>query len=443
MGLFLDGTPWAKAMLTPPQRDSAPAAPDPEWLACLRESCALLWPPPATIALELDQSGWPGRPWGHGRWSRDRAEPADGQFALVPWFRRAPLLVPPGRRAAAAAVRHYSGAGSSVARVCVNALSLALAGGLSRAVLRSRVRVNARPGIETIEAYLTAVMQCDIRVSMYLGPARANRKPVLQLLTVSGETVGFAKIGVSPLTSRLVRAERDALAQLGQSRLSEITIPRVLHYGVWHGLDVLVLSALPTWQRRRPVPAARLAASMIELARVDGLRHEALAGGRYLQQLRASLAAADKGAEQVALMQALDTLAASADGTMLAFGSWHGDWAPWNMANTGGGLMVWDWERFTSGVPQGFDALHYWLQTELKMRHRDPRSAAARCIDCAPQLLSPFGIDAVPARITAIVYLADLATRYLVDRQAQAGSPLGAPGTWLLPAIRDELAKLP
>ena len=139
-------------------------------------------------------------------------------------------------------------------------------------------------------------------------------------------------------------------------------------------------------------------------------------------------------------MQSLDALAARANGTTLAFGAWHGDWAPWNMANTGRGLMVWDWERFTTGVPYGFDALHYWLQTELRVGHRDPRTAAAACVEHAPRLLAPFGIDARPARVTATLYLADLATRYLADRQAQAGAPLGSPGTWLLPAIAAAVA---
>jgi hypothetical protein len=436
----LGGTWRGKTLLRTLRWGSAQMARDPEWLACLRESCELLWPPPATVAFEVDD---PARPWAHGRRAPDAVGPADREFALVPWFHRPPLLVPPGRRAAATAVRHYSGARSPVARFCVSALSLALASGLSRAVVRGRVWVNPSPGSQTIEAYLTEVMRRDIRVSMYLGPARANRKPVLQLLTSIGETAGFAKIGVTALTSRLVRAERDALARLGQAPLKEITIPRVLHYGVWRGLDVLVLSALPTWQRHRPIPPAQLAASMIELARVGGLRQEALAGSGYLQRLKSSLAAADHSPERVALTQELDALAASVDGMTLAFGSWHGDWAPWNMANIGSGLMVWDWERFASGVPQGFDALHYWLQTELKMWRRDPRSAAARCIADAPQLLSPFGIDANSARVTATLYLADLATRYLVDRQAQAGSRLGAPGTWLLPVISDEVGRLP
>jgi len=48
----------------------------------------------------------------------------------------------------------------------------------------------------------------------------------------------------------------------------------------------------------------------------------------------------------------------------------------------------------------------------------------------------------VHARRTAALYLTDVATRYLVDRQAQAGAPLGAPGTWLIPALVGEVAPL-
>jgi Phosphotransferase enzyme family len=286
------------------------------------------------------------------------------------------------------------------------------------------------------------VMSPDVQVSIELGRARANRKPVLQILSGSGAAVGFAKIGVNPLTSSLVRAEHESLERLSKAGLREIAIPEVLHYDTWHGLDVLVLSALPAWRPRRPLPAARLAAAMAELARIDGLRSEPLVGGEYLRRLRTRLASADEGPEHAALVQALEVVAARADGTMLTFGCWHGDWAPWNMANTGRGLLVWDWERFTGGVPLGFDALHYWLQSEVGMSRRDPRTAAAACLERAPQLLGSFAIPARDAQLTAVLYLADLATRYLVDRQAQAGARLGAPGTWLIPAIISKLDRL-
>jgi Phosphotransferase enzyme family len=410
------------------------------WLACLQEVCGLLWPAPAVVGLEGSR-GWRGLGRGGVRWARSAMRPEDGEFALVPGVRRPPLLVPAARRTAASAVRHYSGPRSPSARLCVNALALALAGGLGGAVVRGRVRVDVPTGADTIEAYLRSVVSPEVRVSMYLGPARANRKPVLQLISGAGETAGFAKIGVSPLTRRLVRAEHDALEQLSQARLTEITIPRVLHHGEWHGLDVLVLSALPAWRRHRPLPGARLAAAMGELAGIAGLQRAPFGAGEYLRRLRARLVAAGEGAEQTALAHVLDAMTEEAGGAALTLGAWHGDWAPWNMASTGQGLAVWDWERFTHGVPLGFDALHYWLQAAVGPGHRDPQAAAAECLQRAARLLAPFGVAATEARLTAAVYLAELAVRYLGDRQAEAGARHGDPGTWLIPALVSETAR--
>ena len=73
---------------------------------------------------------------------------------------------------------------------------------------------------------------------------------------------------------------------------------------------------------------------------------------------------------------------------------------------------------------------------------RDPRQAAAACVEQAPALLEPFGLPPAEARLTALVYLADLSVRYLADRQEQAGARLGAPGAWLIPALRTGLGRL-
>src|SRR5215468_7014069 len=252
----------------------------PDWLGCLWEVCGLLWPPPAVVRGEGGGGGGGG---------------GGGEFVLVPGIGRPPLVVPAARRAGAAAVRRYSVQRSRAARWALSGVSLALAGGLGGVVRCGRLWVSAPAGADTIEAYLSSVMSCEVRVSLYLGPARANRKPVLQLLTGAGETAGFAKIGINALTSGLVRAERESLARLSRAGLSQITVPEVLHYGMWHGLDVLVLSALPTRLRGRPVPAARLAAAMGELAGGGGRRREALAGSGYLGQLWSRLAATGEG----------------------------------------------------------------------------------------------------------------------------------------------------
>jgi hypothetical protein len=97
-------------------------------------------------------------------------------------------------------------------------------------------------------------------------------------------------------------------------------------------------------------------------------------------------------------------------------------------------VLVWDWERFTLGVPMGFDAVHYELQ-RLVQGDPDAEGAVERTVARAPELLAPFDVPAEAAELTALLYLIDLAARYLADRQAEAGARLGVLGTWLLPVL--------
>ena len=419
-------------------RTGLPLAPDCGEPVYLRTVCELLWPPPTVVSL--DGAGWrAGTGTGERRGGR---QPGTRDFLLVPGVRRPPLLVPAGARVGAAAVRHYSGQRSSAARLTARLFSGCLASGLGGAVFRGRMQVVAPPGADTIERYLADVVSQDVCVSMYLGPTRANRKPVLQLLTADGAAVAFAKVGVNPLTTELVRRERAALARLAQAGLGHAIAPRVLHHGTWRDLDVLVVSALPAWLRRRPLRPGQLAAAMAEVAQIDGLASGPLAESGYLQRLRSRLASAAPGPDQAALLASVDKLAARAGATVLSYGAWHGDWAPWNMSNTDRGLFVWDWERFTTDVPLGFDALHHRLQTELGPGHRDPRSAAADCVRHAAALLEPFDVPAGHAPLVAMLYLTDLATRYLVDQQAKVGARHGALNDWLIPVITDQAASL-
>jgi hypothetical protein len=431
-----------RAPAVPPVDGAGQATPvptDPEWLTYLCEVCKLLWPPPAAVTVH-GQSG-PRRAGYSGRPQRGSRALEDSEFILLRWPNRSRLLVPASPRVAAAAVRHYGMPATRAARLGAKALSLALATRVAALPLRGSVRVVAPPGADTIETYLAETFSRELRISMYLGPPRANRKPVLQLLTpAGGEPVAFAKVGVNLLTRNLVKAEHDSLSALDREALTEVIAPRVLHYDEWHGLNVLVLSALPRWTRRRPPSNARLVAAAKGVAHVGGLRRESLTNGPYLSGLQARLAVADEGPERAALLRALDVLSERAGGTVLTYGAWHGDFTPWNMAGTERGLLLWDWERFSLGVPLGFDLLHHWLQDQVGLRHREPLAAAEDCLKHAAGLLAPIEVAAKDARLTATLYLTDLATRYLVDRQAEAGAPRGSPQSWLIPAILHEVS---
>jgi hypothetical protein len=375
--------------------------------------------------------------------ARGRAADRDERdFLLLPLASRPRLLVPSARRASAAAVRRYGEPGSFTAWMGSRMLALALAGGAGAVGLGARLRVRSSPGSDTIDAYLSSIIDREVLISTHLGAARANRKPVLQLLTVRGETVGFAKVSVNPLTRDLIRAERAALDTLATEGFRELTIPRVLHHGQWQGRDVLVLSALPVWRRRKALLPGQLTAAMAELAAVGGHRRGVLGTSTYWARLRSRLEEAPAGPDRAALGSALDAVPAAAAGVELTFGAWHGDWTGWNMACTAGELLVWDWERFTADVPVGFDALHYRLQSAVVRRRQSPRVAAVECVQNAYSSLAPFGLPATEARLVAVLYLAELSTRYLADRQAEAGALLGRPGTWLIPAIEEAVIQL-
>ena len=356
------------------------------------------------------------------------------EYLVVPDARRPRLLVPAGsRRVAAAAVRRYAEPQSRTARLKRDAVVAALRTGASGVLLRDRIRVTGPAG-ESIDGYLRSALGRDVALSVHIGPARANRKPVLQILTPDGDTIGFGKLGTGPLTRRLVRAETHALTALARSGLSKLTVPRVLHAGEWRGAPVLVQSALPVWLPRAPLSPGRLAAAMLDIAGCCGYSSGPLVGSAYWAELRGRLAAVGGRSEGVALTAAAELIARHAGRTMLRYGSWHGDWAPWNMANLADALLVWDWERFAQGVPMGFDAVHHELQRRIQ-GSSDAAGAVEATVRRAAEVLVPFGVPADARELTALLYLIDLATRYLTDRQAEAGARLGVLGTWLLPVL--------
>ncbi len=397
----------------------APTGPVADYLS---EVTGLLWPPPAVVTIG------------------GRSRSAAGQLLLLPDAKRPKIIVPSGRRAGAAALRRYGEPGSAKSRLATRMLATMLAGGLGRFV-GGRLSIATPSGSETIDSYLAALLGQPVQISLHLGAARANRKPVLQLLRAEGETIGFAKIGINPLTASLVKAERAALADLASARLELMRHPEVLAHGQWNGLEVLVLSPLPVWSRRIALPSGRLSAALVELGAVAGVTRSVLPASGYWRRLSGQLELAPESDELARLGVALGRLASVANGTELSFGSWHGDLTPWNVAPTEAGLLVWDWERFSTDVPLGFDALHYWTQARVVGPGSDPSVVARQCIAEAAGLLEPFGVEPAQARLTALAYLAELSLRYLADRQEEAGARLGAPRRWLLPALEADIGR--
>src|SRR5581483_11707468 len=102
-------------------------------------------------------------------------------------------------------------------------------------------------------------------------------------------------------------------------------------------------------------------------------------------------------------------------------GSSHGDFAPWNMTAVADHVLVWDWEKFEPDVPVGFDLVHSDVQGAVVLAGASPSDAFAATERRGPELLAPVGNNAAHAELVLWLYAVDIASRYLVDREQEAG----------------------
>jgi hypothetical protein len=390
--------------------------------AYLPELAALVWPAPADAALRRGGSAG---------------------YAVVPSAARPRLLVPTGsRRAAASAIRHSTEAVGLKARLRRQLLAAAFGAGIGPLAFRDRLVVDAPAPDGGLEALLADLLGRPALLSIHIGPARANRKPVLQLVGPRGEALGYAKLGVDPLTRALVDAEAAALARLADVPLGPVTVADALYHGRWAGHALLVQSALPVRLPRAAPTAAAAAehAAMLAVARCLGVTSAGYAGSPYAKRLAADVDALG-GRPETGRLRAVLEAVERAD-PVVAFGSWHGDWNGGNSAALADGrVLVWDWERFAAEVPIGYDALHRRLQTAVTRAGAQPLDAARALLASSADTLAPF--DQPAAEPVAALYLVELAARYLRDRQAEAGARLGHVDAWLLPAIEERVAGWP
>lgn len=357
------------------------------------------------------------------------------RYLLLPGQRRPRILVPAGERVAAAraATRQLSGRRTRT-RLARRIVAGAVWSGALEVVPALQATVTGpryAPSIETI------LLRClggeHPLLTMPVGPARANRKPVLQVTDRSGRVRAFVKIGHDQLTRSLVRREASALRGLDRSVLTTTRAPEVIELLEWNDLTVLVLTPLPLPARRQRGEGARqaLLTTVQEIGALTGQPatpqdispfhaglHEQLRGcGERGEPLLRHLGALDRPCPPIRLAP------------------WHGDLNPGNLAVGPSETLVWDWERFDAAVPFGFDLLHHALARAITVRGEDAGGAAVALLLSAPEMLAPLGVPRAAADVTARLYLLTLSARYLHDQQDAAGAVLGRVEEWILPAL--------
>jgi hypothetical protein len=151
--------------------------------------------------------------------------------------------------------------------------------------------------------------------------------------------------------------------------------------------------------------------------------------------LRADLHRCLESLDDGGLRDQLATLLPSVDSLApddaLRVGAWHGDWTSWNMARSHDRVLLWDWERFETGVLQGLDHCHF-LVNALTRRHGFDATTILRAL----RDVRPVGQAPDAAAVTVAAYLARLALRYSLGAQGPTGSLIAGRAQSVVDALR-------
>jgi hypothetical protein len=347
--------------------------------------------------------------WPRGARRLSRRPGRSPSLLILPTRRSPRLLVPSASPGAASMLARYST--NRRQRLAQRVLARSVSTGLLPLLPVWRlIPDDSRSDAVDIEDHVRAHVPEAVSVGVLLGPPRANAKPVLRVFDRAGRTIAFGKVGHTPLSAALVRRETEVLLDLQREPLTELVSPTVLHSGEWHGLEVLLMTALAPPHRGAPSWELPLAA-MYELAQRRCSEPTPVGGSVYLADLAARVA--DLPAHR-GLTRMFDRVSQDTAATELAFGRWHGDWAPWNTGSATRPLPVWDWERSRDGVPVGFDVVHFVLQQQLVQR-ADASTTAAALLRLAGDALGRWYATTAQREATVLLYLTEIVQRYAAD----------------------------
>ena len=362
------------------------------------------------------------------------ARPEQLAFGLVPNARSPRLLVPlVPKRAAGNALRRFSAATpllEAASRVLVSkAVSL-----MPGRVLREQISIES--GRTGLADHLSDVLGERVTMSLGIGNARVNRKPVLQVFDRRGNTVAFAKIGDSDVSREDVTAEGRALRQLGARQWNRLRIPKLISETDWCGMRVLLMSALEVpplqrpWGRWEPPLAA-----MSELSDAFSAGSGSLHESPWIERQRQLGSKVRDDSMRRRFGRCVDFVCGWSGGELLPFSCWHGDWTAWNMGRARGKILLWDWERFETGVPSGLDALHYHVNS-VTVRSGSSADAFRRGVALwfggAPRPGSP-------RHLLACLYLITVTARYLGFIETPRGADIAQRAADALSALEREI----
>jgi len=343
------------------------------------------------------------------------------QLAVLPAGPGRSFMVSLAARAGAScALTSYNALRSPRRRVARRVLGIGLRTGLAQPLLTSKIDIGTAAGATgeqragaLLSEHLSRLLRVGPVVIAIGGGGGPYRKPVVQVFSAGGTPLAYVKVGWNDWTREAVGREAAALRACAD-RPMRLGVPALLHHCTWRGLDLVVTAPLPAGVRRvrtgSRLPDVELLREISELSRP--LAGELGTSPWWLGLRARIMAGVADPATRGRLARVADRIEGSHGRTPLAFGAWHGDLVPWNLARLGTRLYAWDWESSTPDSPVGFDALHFHFQVAFVGRQSCLDEAVALAERNAQPALAALGVTAETRDLVATLHLVELAVRH-------------------------------
>jgi hypothetical protein len=330
------------------------------------------------------------------------------RFAAMPNLKRARWFIPLDSGAVASgAFSLYTPARTSARVKQVAAKALAR----TRLPLwyRDHLTIASRelPPVEKVVASIFS--DTTVRLALSAGapePAR-NRKPSFAVLNPQGSIIGVGKIGISALARQITTHEALVLKALADLPEAKFQAPKLLFTGDVDGHHLMVQSALAGG----PAPAHWTPAHQYFLETLHRGSHKPAAYTAMMRSLTQRVPLLPVIGDR--LQSILEEITPTLEATKVPWTIVHGDFAPWNLRQSGGRISAFDWEYAQlDGLPL-IDETHFRLQVGYLLHHWSDEHAARELADVAAS--APLGFTAQQARALQVVYLVDMLARLIEE----------------------------
>jgi hypothetical protein len=318
-----------------------------------------------------------------GRWTGSRLYTS--QSPIFPLLGMQPESGSPGRTYVAypnlRRVRWLFPAGNSVMRRAgVRGLFSpgSVRGGLLKKLIEvgalrgERVRLENDPLVRLEGELAQTCGERDVRVAFYVGTAGAYQKVTAQVMTPTGRTLTYGKIGMSPPAQAVVEGERRVLLRLSESKILRGKVPEVLGWFSWQGGKVLLVTSAPG--RPGPRQLSGLHSQFCKNVFLSFGEEYVFGESPMWTRMTETLHRLNRDLPEplpAYCGHALQRLSTELGSVTLPLSLAHRDFAPWNTKLASGGLFVFDWEHAAEGVTPLYDVFHFWaIQAALSERRR-------------------------------------------------------------------------